>query len=266
MLKKTSFFVLPLVMMTNVQGGQFVLDVGYQLESGDYGSSSSTDVTRIPVQLTYFADVWSVGVKVPYVSVRGDATVIPGVRGQASGQGQGPGSGSLAALPTTQSVTRSGLGDSQISVSRAFFPEQPGEIFYELTAAVKLPTADEQEALGSGETDYSIKLSISSEVGPWMPGLSVGYQFTGDTANTDFNDIGFVSVGTGYRLDKDSTLSAGIDYEQAVIDGADDFSVVSMGYTRELASQTKIGVTLKAGLTDNSLDQGVSVFVSIPLK
>jgi len=264
MLKKPSLFLLPVLALTNVQAGQFVVDVAYQLESGDYGSASTTDVTRVPLQLKYFADVWSFAVEVPYLSVSGDATVVPGVRGQSTGQGQGANSNN--ATTTTQSVTRSGFGDSQLSVSRAFFPDQPDGIFYELTGAVKLATGDEQKSLSSGEVDYSIKLSISSEIERWMPGLSFGYQLTGDSADTDFNNVWFLSVGTGYRLEQGSSLSAGVDYEQAVSDSADDFAAISLGYSRKLGSQATVGVTLKAGLTDNSLDQGLSVFVSIPLK
>ncbi|MBC8212371.1 MAG: DUF3187 family protein [Gammaproteobacteria bacterium] len=263
-LKKSIPLLLPLLLMTNVRAGQFVLDVAYQLESGDYGSDTSTDVSSIPLQLKYFADVWSFALEVPYVSVRGDATVVPGVRGQSAGQG--PGSSINTPTSTTQSVTRSGIGDSQLSVSRAFFPQQQEGIFYELTATVKLATADQKKSLGTGETDYSIKLSMSMEMGNWMPGVSAGYQLTGDTADTDFNDVWFFSAGTGYRLDQSSRLSAGIDFEQAVNDGADDFTAVSLGYSRDLASQASVGINVKAGLTDNSLDKGLSVFVSIPFK
>ena len=260
-LQKNIVFFLLLSVNTSLLANQFVLDLAYQVESGDYGGDSDTDVTIVPVLLKYYTDVWSFGAEISYVSVTGSATVIPGSNGQLFGQGSGSGS---AATTTSKSVTRSGMGDSKLSLSRAFFPEQKDGVFYELTATVILATADEDKLLGKGENDYTIKLKTSSKLGLWSPALTVGYQLTGGTADTDFNNTLFFSVGSGYKLNKNSSLGVGYDFQQAVIDGVDDYAALTFNYSTQLNNDVELTLAMKMGLTDNSLDRGYSISASIP--
>lgn len=48
-----------LLMPALVQAGELVVDLSYQLESGSYGSDSTTDVTTIPLVLKYYENEWS---------------------------------------------------------------------------------------------------------------------------------------------------------------------------------------------------------------
>ena len=245
----------------SLQANKFVIDLSYQVETVDYGTDSDTDVTIIPVLFKYYTDVWSFGAEISYVSVTGSETVIPGTNGQFFGQGVGTGSVEGA---TSTSITRSGIGDTKLSISRAFFPQQKDAVFYELTAMAKIATADEQKFLGKGENDYSIKLKASVKTGLWLPALTVGYQFTGDMADADFNDTLFFSIGSGYKLSKKSTLGLGYDFQQAVTDGADDFAAVVLNFSTQLENGIDLNFVMKTGLTDNSLDRGFGVSTSIP--
>lgn len=256
------FFAVALVAMNcDVSyGDKLVVDVSYQFETGDYSEQSDTDVTSIPVQLKYYADVWSFSVKVPFLSVTGVETIIPGSNGQSFGHG---GMNSATGSSSSSTVTRSGPGDIRVSVSRAFLSQQPGDLFYEMTATVKLATADEKKFLGTGENDYSIKIFISSTIGNWMPGLTLGYLVTGDTADIDYNDVFFISAGTAYLLSRKSTLGIEYDYQQAVSEGDDDFAAITADYSYEFSKGSSVGFAIKKGLTDNSPDIGFNISTSI---
>lgn len=242
-----------------LQASQWVLDISYQFETGDYSEDSETEVTTIPVLLKFYTDVWSYGIEIPYLSVTGIDTVIPGSNGQFIGPGKGANN---TVVSSSRSVTRSGLGDMRVSVSRAVFPQQSDGLFFEITVTAKLATADENKNLGTGENDYSVKLAFSSNKGHWTPGLTVGYQLTGDTDETDFNDVFFASIGTGYKLSRDSSMGVGYDFQQSVTDGVDDFGAITVDYSKELSRSTTLGIAIKKGVTDNSLDTGLSFSAS----
>ena len=260
--RRVAVLLLSLFAVDALQAEQFTLGLSYQFETGDYGSATSTDVETIPLTLKYYADVWSFGAELAYVSVSGDEAFIPGTTSR--GFGRGPRSGGITTTSSTSSVSRSGMGDSRVFVARAFFPEQKGDWFYELTASIKLATADDRRSLGTGEVDYSIKLASSTRLGRWIPGITLGYQLTGDSAVTDFNDVLFFSLGSGYALGRYSTLGFGYDFQQAVSNGVDDFAAISLTYSYETGGGIDLSASLKAGLSDNSLDKGLALAASIP--
>ena len=252
-----------MLLTTSAQADQWVMALAYEYESGEYSSDLETEVTTIPVALEYYGESWSFAVEVPYITITGDSERIPGSDGGSMGHGMGSSGGGGSS--TIQSVTRSGLGDASVSATRAFFPKQSGDFFYKVGASIKLPTANEDKNLGTGETDFSFKLAISNEYGYWLPGLSVGYQITGDRADTDFNDVLFYSIGTGYQLPNYTVIGIGYDFKQALSDDDDDFAAITIDLSHELENRSKLGVAFKSGLTDNSPDYGFSLSWAMPL-
>ena len=261
-LPQALLFTLCLVSAPPLLAGQLVTEIGYEYED----AAADTEITTVPLQLTYYTDVWSYAIELSWLSVSGDATVIPDSRGGiVNAQGQtvnAPGNTPGNTTAITNSVTRSGMGDTRLSLARAFFPERDDGVFYEVTATVKLPTANEDKFLGTGETDYSVKLAMSIERDRWSPGLELGYQWTGDRPDTDFNDVVFASVGTGYRIDRHSSMGFGFDFRQATVDGADDYASIGVNYSTDILQRSRLGFGVDTGLTDNSPDAAFGVSLS----
>jgi len=242
-----------------VKADQWIFNAAYQFETGSFSESSDTDIITVPVSITYFTENWGYGLEVPYVYVSGSSTVIPSGDGQSTGHGQGQNNTSGL---STNSFTRSGIGDISFYISHAFFPENPQELVYEVIAKAKIATADESNNFGTGENDYSIKMKLSIKKGHWTPGGSIGVQFTGDSSENDYYDIYYYSIGTGYALSDDLSINLGYDYKQAISDSVDDSSSINLDFTRKLNRYFDLGFGVNSGLSDNSPDYGIDIFMT----
>ncbi len=238
---------------------KLVAGASQSFESGDYGGATTTDINTTSLKLAYFGEVWSASIRIPYVTVSGIDSIIPGTRGNVRGNG----AGATTTTSTLTRVTRSGIGDTQLTLARAFLPEMDDDLFVEWTLGVKLATADEAQLLGSGENDYSIKWYADRQFGDWLPGVSIGYQFTGDTPQTDYNDIVFASIGAAYRLGQHSSLGFSYDFEQASSDGVDDFAALGIDFSSDISRNSRFGVGLQRGMTDSSPASGLNLFVNL---
>lgn len=70
-----------------------------------------------------------------------------------------------------------------------------------LAGAVKLPTANEDEGLGSGEVDYSLAWIVTRGITEKLNAhLNVGYSWLGDSAEEDADDVLFYGVAVDYQL------------------------------------------------------------------
>lgn len=101
-------------------------DVGYR--TGDFGTEKTFSLFHITPAIGYASDTWEAGLSVPVYSLQAD--------------------GDLG----TQ--TASGIGDVLIRAGRWIVSDEGTGIELTGSVAVKLPTADEDKGLGTGETDY----------------------------------------------------------------------------------------------------------------
>lgn len=229
--------------------------IGYEQTSGDYGSESNTDIVTVPLNLQYSNDAWRLKLSVPFISVTGDGTVIPGTNGGISGNSPFTRMGSSTST-ITLTETEAGLGDIITSVSYAFVPQANSYIFSELTADVKWGTASTQKYLGTGENDYSLSLYMAYEKYDLKPFLSVGYLLMGDTDLTDFNNIMFTTVGLMSQLNESTLLSVAYDYQQASVNDIDDGHKVSLSLSKRINQKWTANAYLLSGLTDSVADSG----------
>lgn len=247
-----------LVMSTGpANADKLVMGVSQTFESGDFGEATTTNIDTTTFKLSYFSGDWRSSLKLPFVSVSGVETIIPGTRGNVRGN-----NATTSTTSTTVISTRAGFGDAQLSLSRAFLPEHDDDLLIEWTLAAKLATADEDKQLGSGENDYSLALYVDREFGDWLPRLTLGYQLTGDTPTTDYNDILFASIGTDFRVSNSTSVGLTYNQEQATLDGADDVKSLAADFSTDLTRHTRVGLGWQKGLTDSSPDTAWSLFLS----
>ena len=231
------------------------ISFGYEQTSGDYGSSTNTDITSIPLNLQYMNDTWRFKLSVPFISVTGDGTVIPGTNGGISGASPFSGSGGGTSSTTTVD-TQSGLGDIITSASYAFSADADSFVFSELTAEVKWGTASAEKYLGTGENDYSVSLYTIYEKFDLKPFLSLGYLLLGDTSLTDYNDVVFSTAGMMFKLSVNTVLSLAYDYQQTTITGTDDSQTISLYLNKRLNPDWMASAYVLSGLSDAVADSG----------
>jgi hypothetical protein len=135
----------------------------------------------------------------------------------------------------------------------------------DLGATAKLPTADEEEGLGTGELDW--RLGLSGEYRFWSLTLfgGAGYNRLGDPPGVVFEDVvdGFVGVES-QPLAERFLLSGWLEGNPEVIDGAGE--VVALGVGLRTVGKVRFELQGTIGLSDAAEDFRISAGVSFGLR
>lgn len=231
--------------------GQWAFSTGIDYSNGDYGGDPvDTDITFIPFTTSYQTGQWKFKATIPWVRIIGPGTVVgAGDGGVVVSSGSG----------LTSRTNESGLGDIWLS---ATYETQfiPPELFYlDLTGKIKLPTADEDKGLGTGETDYTLQADIFKPLGQFTPFATVAYKIKGDPSGVNLDNVFYLSGGTDFRVSDTSNIGASLDYQEASTSSSDDaldvFAYLNQKVNRNW-SYTFYGYK---GLEDGSPDYGLGL-------
>jgi len=274
--------------------GWITVGAGFEYSSGDYGSSlGDTNDWYVPFSVGYSYANWRFKLKVPYivstgpgnvVSSGGERVVVDEVSGdclRSSDELEGDDDGdddetenesesddcsvttrTVVNTPGTQTATRetvSGPGDVTFAVSYGFDPFAPGMPYVDVGAKIKFPTADEDDGLGTGAYDYTLRVDLYEPIGKFALLGGVGYTFKGDiepgdgdSTGLELNDILLGSFGAEYRLTRVWLSGISVDYTQA----SSEFSEDAWDLTGYLNWRSSDGLsltgTLGTGFTNGS--------------
>jgi len=242
--------VMPLAQAASA--GETSVSLGAEYTTGDYGTSSDTNIWYFPVTLRYETDRYMMALTIPYVVVEGTGNVV------ASGGGMGmprPGS-----RPTTQGTeTNYGLGDIELVASHVIAQSDGWRM--NLGGYIKFGTADEN--LGTGENDYAVQLAADKTYGDNTLYGTAGYKVFGDPPGIDYDNVFYGWVGLSHRLD--ATRAAGMELfvEQAPLSGIDGRSELTLFLSSKVEAKTRLMGYLIAGFADGSPDWGVGISLKI---
>lgn len=222
-----------------------------QADSGKYGTSERTDSVYIPFTLKRYYTGYDLSVTVPYLSLSstGDVTWVGGkpVRGTSRATG-------------AAGSARSGLGDIMLRGGYTLREEEKDSYGLALAAKLKLPTADEDEGLGTGETDIGAGLEFSKLVSPGWTLLADGYYtLIGEPAGADFNNQLALDTGFYRQLRGDLGLTVLFETQTAIVSGNDAPRSLGALLSYDSAPGTQFTAGLTLGLSDGSPDTGLSV-------
>lgn len=258
--------------------GDFSISTGVDYSTGDYGDVEDTDILFVPVSLRYRTGGWSVQAVVPYISVEGPGDVVPGdgspilTDNCARIQFTRPqlfdrfctDEGAPIAQPDRTSA--SGLGDIVLAASYTLSEALTGDFGVTFEGRVKLPTADEDDALGTGETDGAVAVDVAWYGANITPFARIGYRFLGDPTFTD--ELGEFTVDLQNGFTGSAGLSVPIgrttatlayDYLQGSVEGVDDIHELSASVAVPVTSALTLSGYGVAGLTDSSPDIAIGL-------
>src|SRR3569623_846266 len=109
--------------------GAFSLGTAYNYSTGNYCTSTTTDITSIPLVATYDKGPWTMRLTVPYIRITGASDVVAGV-----------GRAKTTVTPVVR--TDSGLGDIVAAGTYNFFNDAASQIGAYITGKIKFGTAD----------------------------------------------------------------------------------------------------------------------------
>ena len=226
----------------------FKLTGGAEFSSGSYGADEDTDILYLPITLAYETDAFRFSASTSYLKIEGPGSVVGGDGGIVIGPG------------TAQTTSESGLGDLILAGTLNAYPEAGSDLPYlELTAKVKVPTADEDKGLGTGEIDYSLQADVFKSFGTVTPFATLGYKVRGDVDGFELNDGLFASAGAVVKMSEKLSLGGAYDFREAATDTSEDASEVSPFVNLKVTPDVMLTTYGIFGFSDGSPDSGLGV-------
>lgn len=223
---------------------------GVDYSSGEYGDTEETRILYIPVTAKYEADRYVLRLTVPYVEIdapSGGDIIAIGPGGQPIRSGAG------------NRETNAGLGDVVASAGYTVFESVPAGVILDLVGKVKFGTADADDGLGTGETDYAMQFDGYKRLGSLTLLATLGYRVYGDPPGSDFDNVPFGALGVVYKLSPDSSAGAIFDMRENIVINSDPQYELTAFVTRKVGARFKVQGYVLSGFSDSSPDWGVGL-------
>lgn len=229
--------------------GEWQAGAGLHYSTGDYGAAADTEITSLAVTGQYETGPWRLKLTVPILEVTGPATVIPGIGNVGSGNSP------RRRGTTTRQGSATGLGDVVGTATYAFVARS--DFALDGTARIKLPSADDGEGLGTGETDIGLQVDAYVTRDRLTPFIGIGYTFFGDPGFVQLDDALNYSVGAIYRIDRRDSAGLSLDGRERVSPGSAEQRELLGFWTRRFAGPWRAQLYALLGLADGSPDFGM---------
>jgi Putative MetA-pathway of phenol degradation len=240
--------------------------------SGNYGTSSTTSITYLPLSIRRLFDNGDLTFIVPYICITGDGavTVLSGTPNRVSKSGTattgGQGGGKKNKEPGNVEPTSStdcGIGDL-VFRGRYYLVDEQGLIpTIAVTGRIKFPTADADRGLGTGRFDESLGVEMSKKlVGNWMGFVDFGYTFIGDPEGLDLRNQWYYDLGAGYNVTDKLLLSMYYEEYRALIEGLSNPRDLLWAVNYKVSSSLRFNASILAGLSNGAPDYGLTGGVS----
>ena len=234
------------LLLAGSAAAQTSVGVGVEYTTGKFGASENTDTVYVPLVVKHETGKWIFRGTIPYLRISGPGNVIGG----------GPDRVVVPGLDTGRR-TETGLGDIVLSGFYNIKDERSGGFGVDLGAKVKLPTADEQKGLGTGETDYAFQADFFMPLGgPTTLFGSLGYRIYGDPPGATLHDVPYGSIGASYRMSGDSSIGVAYDYRPHIINGGSEISELTAFWSKRMTPEWKVQLYGIVGFSDASPDAG----------
>jgi hypothetical protein len=231
------------------QESPLTLGAGLHYSSGDYGTGSTTRITSLAATARYETGPWVYRATLPYLRIDGESAVIPGVGAVRGGSSR---------------RTESGLGDLVLGATYAAYYDPATTLGLDLTAKLKLATADEAKGLGTGEHDM-VFLAEFYRTFERLTGFGgIGYHILGDAPGQPLDNVWSASVGATYKLDERDSAGLSLDGRQRVVPGGARQRELTGFFMRKLDRWWKAQAYALIGLADGSPDWGFGLSAARP--
>ena len=230
----------------------FSLSSSVNVSRGDYGTGHDSTLVYVPVTLgvTPLERV-KVSLTIPYIYQSSGDVVITG-GGVAARKG-------VTKRTHTTSIreSESGLGDILLKGEYVLLKET--DVLPEIATSlkIKLPTADKDRGLGTGEFDETVGAGLSKTfMERYTAFVDLFYTFIGSPpgANLD-NSFGW-DIGAAYQITKPLSVFGSLEGSTAIAPGQADPLELRFGAEYKLTSTFKLTGSVTKGLTDGAADYG----------
>ncbi len=232
--------------------GEFSLGTGLNYSSGKYGTSTVTKILSIPFTARYDEGPWTLKLTVPYLRVRGPANVIPGI-------GRFDNSGRRSRRQGQATTTESGVGDTVASATYNAYYDSAAKGDIDVTARLKLPTADADRGLGTGSTDESFQIDLYKTAARVTLFGDLGYTFFGHSDFVQLQNAPNYGGGASYKLDATNSAGLSLDARRRVTLGGSPQRELTGFWNRRIDKARRVQAYVLVGLAKGSPDRGAGI-------
>lgn len=215
----------------------FSMAMGLDYSSGDYGTGTTSEIWYLPVVGKYETGPMTYKVTVPWLRITNPEVGPDG-----------------APLPGGCRDVESGLGDTVASAGYALLDGSEGDVLVDLIGKVKFPTADEDQCLGTGKTDYSGQIDIAKAFGRVTGFATLGWKKFGDPPDSNFDDPVFATLGFAMPVAVRTSAGASYDWRQKVVSTGSQIQELTLFVTHKLNQEWKVQLYAVTGFSDASPD------------
>lgn len=226
------------------------LSIGFDLSTGKYGGTTSTNILYIPVIGKVEIDDLFFKLTVPYIIVNN------------AGSGVIHGSGKFKQEDTTstKTTTQSGVGDIIATAGYIFYEDD--SLMFDVAGNIKFGTADSNKNLGTGQNDYSAQIDGFYTLNKTTLFATAGYKIIGAPAGVKVNNIVYGTLGVSQKIDDQISAGLMLDTAQSSTDLSPGTREISVFVSKKLSKTLKVQANLMKGFSDGSPDFGGGMMVT----
>jgi hypothetical protein len=233
--------------------------------SGKYGTDVRTDTLYVPTSLRRLFNNGDLTLVIPYVSVTSNCgvTIVNGVPLRTGGLCPSTTS-PTGTFPTR--VTESGLGDLLLIGRYYLYTEQVDGLLPSIMVSgrIKVPTADRDRGLGTGEWDEGAGLGLTKMLTNKLIGFTdVGYTFIGNPEGANLQDQWSYDLGLGYYVLPTVLVSLYYEEARAVVPTLANPQDVFLATSWRVTNDFRVNAGIEKGLSNGAPDYGASVGASM---
>lgn len=147
---------------------------------------------------------------------------------------------------------RSGFGDVNVAMTYSF--DLGGELYFEPTVKVKLPTASKSKRLGTGKVDFTLSGDLVKDVGNASFYLHARRKFAGKPAGSTIRSTWGAGGGASIKASDGFTVGADYDWQQSAFAGRKASSEITGWANAKLSDRASLTLFAGTGLNANSAD------------
>jgi len=237
--------------------GRLRADITVGYFTGDYGHADTTDVSVVSPRLRWSLPRGEIRASFPLLNITTSSEVaLIGGRPVGTAGGSGP-------VPDPLPRTLEGIGDVRVAGELDLLPGSATRPWVSGTLEVKLPTANEEDGLGTGETDIAAGFRVMQPVGKSWLLLDASYIKVGDTDTYDYEDV--VALAAGYSrtvgASRNTRVHAFVENRTHPIRNRDDRLDLAVGGSRRFGRDERMRLSASAfiGLSDTAEDLGLAL-------
>jgi len=245
---------------------------GFEFFRGDYGERDLSDSIRVPIGVWADWGPFALGLTLPIerAEIRGLETCVgPEASFRAPCSRFPRLAERIGGTTRTDSSEAWGPGDLQLDLSATWIPESDASVWLPaLTpfAAIKLPTGEVDDGLGTGSTDTTLGLDVSWLFrGGLFPFVTGGYTFVQDDDDLGLLDHAFASVGVSWSPSSRFGFTIAYDWREESAEGETDGHEIGSSLWVRFAEHYQLEPFGLIGLSRSSPDFGAGLRIRASL-